>query len=104
MGVIGAEGDPFDLLYAGVLAVGIVGAGIARFQPRGMVRVLLAMAAVQAVVAIVALLVGKQNVPVSSVAEILGLNAFYAALYLGAAWLFQRAADRETTAHDEFGR
>ena len=25
VGLIGAEGDPFDLIYAGVLAIGIIG-------------------------------------------------------------------------------
>lgn len=92
MGVIGAEGDPFDLLYIAVLAVGVVGALVARFQPQGMVRVLVAMAVAQAVIAVTALLMGKHEVPVSSVAEILGLNAFFAALFVGSAWLFQRAA------------
>ena len=94
MGVIGAEGDPFDRLYLGVLGVGIVGAAIARFQPRGMVRVLLAMALAQALVALFALLVGKHEVPVSSIAEILALNGFFVALFIGSAWLFARAAGR----------
>ena len=98
MGVIGAEGDPFDLLYFAVLAVGIVGAVVARFQPLGMVRVLVAMAGAQALVAAIALLVGKHEVPVSSVAEIVGLNGLYVALFLGSAWLFQRAARRIPTA------
>ena len=92
MGVIGAEGDPFDLLYLGVLAVGIIGAFVARFQPIGMARALLAMAVAQAFIAVFALLVGKQDVPVSSVAEIVGLNGFFIALFVGAAWLFRRAA------------
>lgn len=92
MGVIGAEGDPFDRLYLAVLAVGIVGSFIARFQPAGMVRTLLAMALAQALVAVIALVVGKHESPVSSVAEIVGLNGFYAALFVASAWLFQRAS------------
>ena len=94
MGVIGAEGDPFDLLYIGVLAIGIVGAVIARFRPRGMARALLAMAAAQLVVTVIALLVGKQEVRVSSLAEIVGLNGFFIALFAGSAWLFNRAAEQ----------
>lgn len=104
MGIIGVEGDPFDRLYFAVLAVGIVGAVIARFQPRGMVRALLAMAVAQALVAVFALLVGKQDVPVSSVAEIVGLNGFFVALFVGSAWLFRRAARRLPPAHDEVSR
>jgi hypothetical protein len=98
MGVIGAEGDPFDLLYFGVLAIGIVGAVVARLRPHGMVRALVAMALAQAVVAAIALLMGKHQVPVSSVAEIVGLNAFFVALFIGAAWLFSRAAGRQPAA------
>lgn len=104
MGIIGAEGDRFDLLYFVVLAVGIVGAVIARFQPGGMVRALLAMAIAQAVVAVIALLVGKQDVPVSSVAEIVGLNGFFVVLFLGSARLFGRAERRLPPASDEVGR
>jgi hypothetical protein len=104
MGVVGAEGDRFDLLYIGVLAVGIVGAVIARFRPLGMVRALLAMALAQALVGVTALATGKHESPVSSVAEIVGLNGLYVALFVGSAWLFRRAARQHTDAHDEFGQ
>jgi hypothetical protein len=103
MGVIGAEGDPFDLLYFGVLAVGIVGALIARFQPRGMVRAVLAMALAQTLVTVIALMAGKQQSPVSSVAEIVGLNGMYIALFLGSAWLFSRAALLDPRSYDGIG-
>ena len=98
MGVIGAEGDPFDLLYIGVLAIGVTGAIIARFQPHGMARALLAMAVAQALVAVIALMAGKHEVPVSSVAEIVGLNGFFFALFVGSAWLFWRAARQQPPA------
>jgi hypothetical protein len=52
VGIIGHEEDPANLMYVGVLAVGIVGALIARFQPEGMARALVAMALVQALVAV----------------------------------------------------
>jgi uncharacterized membrane protein len=44
VGLIGSEDNPANLMYLGVLAVGIVGAVAARFQPRGMARALFAMA------------------------------------------------------------
>jgi hypothetical protein len=98
MGVIGAEGDPFDLLYIAVLAVGLVGAVLVRFRPEGMVLVLVAMAVTQALIALIGLAIGKQDVPVSSVAEILYLNGFFVALFLGSAWLFRHAARGRPTA------
>ena len=91
VGVIGADGDRADLMYAGVLAVGIIGAVIARFRPEGMARAALAMALAQALAATIALIAGKHEAPISSVPELLGLNGMFVALFAGSAWLFRRA-------------
>jgi hypothetical protein len=98
VGVIGVEGDRADLMYFGVLAVGIIGAIVARFRPLGMARALFAMALAQALVAVIALLAGKHQSPISSVAEILGLNAIFVALFVASAWLFRQAAREQTPA------
>jgi hypothetical protein len=98
VGVIGEDGDPADLMYLGVLAVGIVGAIVARFQPEGMARALLATALAQALVAVIALIAGKHQAPMSSVWEILGLNAFFVALFVGSALLFRHAARKRPRA------
>jgi hypothetical protein len=95
VGVIGDTGDPADLMYVGVLAVGIIGAVIARFRPHGMARALLATALAQALVAVIALIAGKHQAPISSVSEILGLNGFFVALFIGSAWLFRHAARKQ---------
>jgi len=92
VGVIGEDGDRADLMYGGVLAVGIIGAVGARFQPQGMARALLAMALAQALVAVIALIAGKHQAPAGSVYEILGLNGFFVALFIASAWLFRHAA------------
>ena len=94
VGVIGEDGDRADLMYGGVLAVGLIGAVVARFRPDGMARALLAMALAQAVVGVIALIAGKHQAPLSSVYEIVGLNAFFAALFIASAWLFRHAARR----------
>jgi hypothetical protein len=99
VGVIGEEGDRADLMYFGVLAVGIIGAVIARFQPHGMARALLATALAQGLVAVIALIAGKHQAPISSVFEIVGLNGFFVALFIGSAWLFRRAGRRQPPAH-----
>lgn len=92
VGLIGVEGDPYDRVYGGVIGVGIIGAVIARFRPRGMARAMVAAACAQALVAVIALIIGKQHSPVSSVVEILGLNGFFVVLWLVSARLFIRAA------------
>lgn len=92
VGIVGAEDDPADLMYIGVLAVGAAGAAFARLRPAGMSRTLVAMALVQMLVGGVAILAGEHRDPASSVPEILILNAFFAALFLGAASLFRLSA------------
>lgn len=89
VGIVGTEDNPANLMYGGVLAVGIAGAVIARFQPHGMARALVAAALAQAAVAVIALAAG------SGFAFI--LTGFFAALWLMSAWLFRKAA-REMTA------
>jgi hypothetical protein len=96
VGVLGVDGDPADLMYVGVLAVGIIGAIIARFQSFGMARALFATALAQALVAVIALIAGKHQAPYSSVGEILGLNGLFVTLFLGSAWLFRKAARERT--------
>ena len=98
VGLIGAEGDLFDLMYFGVLAVGIIGALIAHFQPHGMARALFATALAQMLVAVIALAAGKHQSSVSSVSEILILNGFFVALFVGSALLFRYAAREQLPA------
>lgn len=91
VGIIGADGDPANRMYFGVLAVGIVGALIARFRPRGMAHTLIAAALAQALVLVIAL-IARLGQPYSGPLELLGLNGFFIALYVGSAWLFRNAA------------
>jgi phosphoglycerol transferase MdoB-like AlkP superfamily enzyme len=92
VGIIGNEDNEANMLYLGVLAVGIVGAALARFRPRGMARALLATAIAQAAVAIVALVAGWGSSGPAWPADVLVLTAFFVALWLGSALLFRRAA------------
>ncbi|WP_334190733.1 hypothetical protein [Noviherbaspirillum sp.] len=91
VGIIGKDGDPANMMYFGVLAIGIIGALIARFQPRGMARALSAAALAQALIAAIAVIAGL-GLPWSGPAEVLILNAFFIAMFGGSAWLFWRAA------------
>src|ERR687895_1422202 len=91
VGIIGADGDPANTMYFGVLAVGIIGAIVARFRPHGMARALFATALAQALVAVIALIAGL-GLPWSPPLEILALNGFFVALFVGSAFLFRYAA------------
>jgi hypothetical protein len=88
-GLIGIEDDdPANLLYAGVLAIGLVGAILARFQPRGLARALFVTALAQAGVGAIALRLPNTAGPV----QIVLLHGMFVAMFAGAGLLFRRAA------------
>jgi hypothetical protein len=93
VGIIGKDGDPSNLMYFGVLAVGLVGALMARFHAPGMARALVAMALAQTLVAAIAVVAGLGR-PWSGPAELVLLNGFFVAAFAASAWLFRRAAER----------
>ncbi len=83
VGIIGSEENLANLMYVGVLAVGVVGAIIARLRPLGMSRALFATALAQVLVGVIALTVEPGSTLI--------LNGFFAALWVGSALLFRRA-------------
>ena len=93
VGIIGSEDNNANVMYFGVLAVGIVGAIIARFRPHGMARALFATALAQALVSVIALIItlGSPWSP-PGVLGVLVLNGFFVGLFVGSAWLFREAA------------
>lgn len=91
VGIIGKDGDPANRMYFGVLAIGILGAVVARFRPGGMARALFATTIAQALVAAIALIAGM-GLPWSGPMEILLLNGFFIVMFGGSGWLFLRAA------------
>lgn len=97
VGIIGSEDNPANLMYAGVLAVGMIGALIARFEPQGMARALLSTALAQALVAVIAVVAGL-GYPASPPLELLGINGFFVALWVGSALLFRKAAQEQPPA------
>lgn len=92
VGIIGDEGEPANLLYVGVLAVGIGGSFLARFEAGGMARAMVLAAVAVAVVGVVALAAGWGATGPSWPLDIAGLTVFFAALFGGSAWLFHQAA------------
>jgi hypothetical protein len=91
VGIIGRDGDPANIMYFGVIGVGIAGACLARGRAPGMAKALLATAVAQGIVAAIAL-VARLGLPYSPPAEIVLLNAFFVAMFCASAWLFRRAA------------
>jgi hypothetical protein len=95
VGIIGSEDNPVNLLYFGVIAVGIIGATLARLRPRGMARAMFVTAFAQALVPVIAIIIGKLRF--NSAEEppgmwgVLALNAIFVLLFVASALLFRRA-------------
>lgn len=89
VGIIGKEGDPANLMYIGVLAIGLIGAIIARFEPRGMACALFAMSFAQMLIALIALYI-------TGIGNTLILNGFFTAMWIVSAMLFRNVALERT--------
>ena len=87
LGIIG-EGGRDDRMYLAVPAVLVLGTIVARLRATGMFLALLATAATQVLATVVALVAGVPEE--ASIADVLGINAMYAALFCLSAWLFRR--------------
>lgn len=83
-GMLGSEQNPANLLFGGVLAIGLGGALVARFRPQGMARAMQATALAQAAMAVYALLGGYAAVTLHV--------ALFALPWLVSAQLFRKAA------------
>jgi hypothetical protein len=91
VGIIGEPGHPANLLYFGVLAVLVVGASIARLEPRGMSVALFATAGAQALVAVFALVAG---LPAT-----LPLDLVFIGAWIVSGLLFRQASVQASPAH-----
>jgi hypothetical protein len=96
VGIIGNEAQPANLLYSGVIAIGVIGAALARFRPRGVSRALLAVALAQALVPVIAPVIWPQvSWGAAGTSGVFALNAFFVVLFVGSSFLFRRAATAE---------
>lgn len=97
VGIIGNESQPANLLYGAVFAIGIIGAIIARFKPRGMARTLFAAALAQMSVPVIALIIWPppDTSWAPSIFGIFVLSAFFAILFVVSGLLFWHASNSD---------
>ncbi|QDA59541.1 hypothetical protein [Hymenobacter jejuensis] len=96
VGLVGSEDNPVNLLYGLVLAVGIIGAVVARFRPLGMSNAMFAASLTYVIVTVIALFVwtpsGAVAEPSVGLANVIGANAAFAAIWAASGLLFRRAS------------
>lgn len=87
VGIIGDGNNPANLMYIGVLGIGILGSFMNRFDPQGMAKTLFATASAQMLVAVI-VLVMRLDIPGMT----LVINGFFTVLWITSALLFQKAS------------
>ena len=92
VGIIGSENNVANMLYIGVIAVALLGAFVARFEPQGMARAMLAASIAQVLIAVTALVARLGYTDPSWPWDIVFLTVIFAALWATSAWLFDKAA------------
>lgn len=90
VGLLGGESNPVNMLLLTVPVLGIVGAGLARLRPRGMVLVMVAMAVLHLALTTVAFVQGWRPLRQGPI-DIWAPNGFFILLHLVAALLFWSA-------------
>lgn len=99
VGLIGGGPNTGNLMYIGVLLIGITGAFLAHFRSEGMERVMYATVGALVVLVVIALMAGMQNYPGSSVKDILAVNGFFALLFFVAALLYRYSHRSKILSH-----
>ncbi len=101
VGIIGDENNDANMLYLGVIAIGVTGALLARFQPHGMSRAMIATAVAQLLVPTIALFAGYGGEGPAWPWDLIVLTGFFSALWLLSAWLFRSSAGPSIPYGDE---
>jgi hypothetical protein len=92
VGVIGTENSTANLMFGGVLAIGVIGAVLVRFEPAGMAYAMFATAVAQALVAVIALIARFGSTGPAWLLDSLIMTGFFTGLWLLSGWLFRKAA------------
>ena len=93
IGIIGADGEPLNAVYGLVVLTALIGAFMTKLDAEGMSKVLYAMAAIQAVIALIAIVL-KWGMPYSPPLELALLNGFFVIVFVTCAQLFRFSARR----------
>jgi hypothetical protein len=82
--------NPVNLVYFGILAVGAVGAGLARLKPAGMARAMFAMAATLAVAFLITQVLSSDT-PAGPVWNVGAMHGGFVLIFAAAGLLFRHA-------------
>ena len=102
VGIIGSEENPVNLVYYVLLLIGLIASFAVRFKPRGMSLTMFALAAGQALIAIVVLvwvIVQNEDFILAEFLRFIMFHGFFVALWTGSASLFHVASKKLNESH-----
>lgn len=94
VGFLGNEDNPANLIFAGVIAVAVLGSVISGFKARGMALAMFAAAAAQVAVGVIAWTQGWTSPGSAGLYEVVMGTCVFGALWLVSGGLFRLAASR----------
>lgn len=92
VGIIGSADNDANLMYFGVLALGVIGTVVSRFQPEPFAKVLIGVAAGQVLVAAIAIVGDLGTDGTIWPWDLVGLTGFFTTMWIGSAFLLRNAA------------
>lgn len=95
VGLIGSGPTVANLMYAGIVAIVIIGSFISRFNTKGMERVMFTAAIALLLFIIIQLLAKMNEYPGSSVRDIVLINIFFATLFAASGLLFRYVNEKK---------
>ena len=94
VGFLGNEGNPANLMFAGVIAIAVLGSVIAGFKAKGMAWAMFAAATAQALVGVIALSTGWSSPGDAGLYEVVMGTSVFGTLWLVSGGLFRLATNR----------
>jgi len=91
VGIIGSENNDANMLYFGIILIGVLGSSVVRARPAGMVWVAATMAGAMILISVVALVGGWGVSGPIWPNDVLFITAFFAAIWGGSAFCFKQA-------------
>jgi hypothetical protein len=98
VGFLGDEGNPANLMFAGVVMVAVLGAVLTGFRAGGMALAMFAAAAAQGLVGVIAFTAGLGSPGYAGVYEIVMGTSVFSSLWLVSGSLFRLAARQQAGA------
>ncbi|HRJ63648.1 hypothetical protein [Brevundimonas sp. UBA2416] len=96
VGFLGNEDNPANLMFAGVIAVAVLGSVIAGFKAKGMAWAMSAAAAAQVSVGVIALARGWTSPGNAGLYEVVMGTSVFSAMWILSGGLFRTAAEKAT--------